>query len=236
MIGHASIPAGLHRPETKDTLSSPKNVGCDERCRPLISCCIPMRIAGRAKAEAATGDSCSRPATARRRMEVKSAEPQTHGERLELLAVVRGLEGLEQPSRVTLVTSSRYVSRGLTMACAIARQQLALGTARRDGADQESRSVAAVDGRCSISTASNAASSAEPSEGLKLGGRHSGAWGKAQRAPAGGRQRVRTKSKADQSRKAQNNVPRRLAGARFALPQAPARAARSSANCSIAAA
>ena len=35
------------------------------------------------------------------------------GERLELLALVRGLEALNQPSRVTLITSSRYVSHGL---------------------------------------------------------------------------------------------------------------------------
>jgi len=34
-------------------------------------------------------------------------------ERLELLALVRGLEALDQPSKVTLVTSSRYVSRGI---------------------------------------------------------------------------------------------------------------------------
>lgn len=34
-------------------------------------------------------------------------------ERLELLAVVRGLEALEEPAKVTLVTKSRYVSRGL---------------------------------------------------------------------------------------------------------------------------
>lgn len=34
-------------------------------------------------------------------------------ERLELLSVIRGLEALEQPSRVTLVTRSRYVSRGI---------------------------------------------------------------------------------------------------------------------------
>ena len=34
-------------------------------------------------------------------------------ERLELLAVVRGLEALDQPSRVTLLTSSRSVTRGL---------------------------------------------------------------------------------------------------------------------------
>ncbi len=40
-------------------------------------------------------------------------EPETGGERLELLAVVRGLEALDQPSRVTLVTPSRYVSRGI---------------------------------------------------------------------------------------------------------------------------
>lgn len=40
-------------------------------------------------------------------------EPQVGGDRLELLALVRGLEALDQPSRVTLVTSSRYVSRGI---------------------------------------------------------------------------------------------------------------------------
>jgi ribonuclease HI len=33
--------------------------------------------------------------------------------RLELLAVVRGLEALDQPSRVTLLTPSRYVAHGL---------------------------------------------------------------------------------------------------------------------------
>lgn len=40
-------------------------------------------------------------------------EPGTRTDRLELLAVVRGLEALDQPSRVTLVTRSRYVSRGI---------------------------------------------------------------------------------------------------------------------------
>jgi ribonuclease HI len=34
-------------------------------------------------------------------------------ERLELLAVVRGMEAIPQPAKVTLITSSRYVSRGL---------------------------------------------------------------------------------------------------------------------------
>jgi ribonuclease HI len=46
--------------------------------------------------------------------EAADAEPSAQGERLELLAVVRGLEALEQPSRVTLVTPSKYVNRGLT--------------------------------------------------------------------------------------------------------------------------
>lgn len=48
-----------------------------------------------------------------RKMEAADAEPEHAGERLELLAVVRGLEALEQPSRVTLVTPSRYVVHGL---------------------------------------------------------------------------------------------------------------------------
>jgi len=34
-------------------------------------------------------------------------------ERCELLAVVRGLEALDEPSRVSLITPSRYVSHGL---------------------------------------------------------------------------------------------------------------------------
>ena len=47
------------------------------------------------------------------KVEAHDAEPAASGERLELLAIVRGLEALDQPSRVTLVTSSRYVSRGM---------------------------------------------------------------------------------------------------------------------------
>ncbi len=45
--------------------------------------------------------------------EAADAEANIPGDRLELLAVVRGLEALEQPSRVTLVTPSKYVNRGL---------------------------------------------------------------------------------------------------------------------------
>ena len=39
-------------------------------------------------------------------------EPDVRGERLDLLVVVRGLEALDQPSHVTLVTSSAYVWKG----------------------------------------------------------------------------------------------------------------------------
>ena len=42
-----------------------------------------------------------------------SDEDEGSAERLELLAVVRGLEAIPEPAKVTLVTSSRYVSRGL---------------------------------------------------------------------------------------------------------------------------
>ncbi|NUQ63774.1 MAG: hypothetical protein HUU20_14960 [Pirellulales bacterium] len=46
-------------------------------------------------------------------VEADELEPGVCGERLELLAVVRGLEALDQPSRVTLVTSSAYVREGI---------------------------------------------------------------------------------------------------------------------------
>lgn len=46
------------------------------------------------------------------RFEAADEEESADGDRLALLAVVRGLEALDQRSRVTLVTSSRYVNRG----------------------------------------------------------------------------------------------------------------------------
>ncbi len=48
------------------------------------------------------------------KLEIVDTEPDVRGERLELLAVVRGLEALDEPARVTLVTPSRYVSRGIS--------------------------------------------------------------------------------------------------------------------------
>ena len=47
------------------------------------------------------------------RIEADDIEPGVFGERLNLLAVVRGIEALEQPSNVTLITPSKYVGRGI---------------------------------------------------------------------------------------------------------------------------
>jgi len=47
------------------------------------------------------------------KIEAADSEPSDHPDRTALLAVMRGLEALDQPSRVTLITTSRYVARGL---------------------------------------------------------------------------------------------------------------------------
>ena len=47
------------------------------------------------------------------RLMAEDVEPGICGERLELLTIVRGLESLEQPSRVTLMTASPYVREGV---------------------------------------------------------------------------------------------------------------------------
>jgi ribonuclease HI len=46
-------------------------------------------------------------------LEAEDAESEVSRDRLELLAIVRGLEALEGPSSVTIITSSRYIQRGL---------------------------------------------------------------------------------------------------------------------------
>ncbi len=46
-------------------------------------------------------------------LEAADEEPASSSERLELLAIIRGLEALDQPSRVTLVSVSRNVQEGL---------------------------------------------------------------------------------------------------------------------------
>jgi ribonuclease HI len=47
------------------------------------------------------------------RFEAADVEPGVQGDRLDLLTVVRALESLDQPSRVTVVGSSRYVRHGM---------------------------------------------------------------------------------------------------------------------------
>jgi ribonuclease HI len=46
-------------------------------------------------------------------IEVADVEPDVWGERLDLLTVVRALESLDHPSRVTLVGCTRYVEQGI---------------------------------------------------------------------------------------------------------------------------
>jgi ribonuclease HI len=46
-------------------------------------------------------------------LEAADDEPCTWGDRLELLTVVRGLEALDEPARVTLVSCSPYVRQGI---------------------------------------------------------------------------------------------------------------------------
>src|SRR3989339_799225 len=47
------------------------------------------------------------------RLEAEDIEPDIQGERLELLAVIRGLQAIDQPSRVTLMTPSKLVREGV---------------------------------------------------------------------------------------------------------------------------
>jgi ribonuclease HI len=54
-----------------------------------------------------------RPVGSSEAIEVADAEPDVWGERLDLLTVVRALEWLDQPSRVTLVGCTRYVEQGI---------------------------------------------------------------------------------------------------------------------------
>ena len=54
-----------------------------------------------------------RRANGSKQFEVADFEPSARGERLDLLTVVRGLEALDQPSRVTLVGCSPYVWQGM---------------------------------------------------------------------------------------------------------------------------
>jgi ribonuclease HI len=54
-----------------------------------------------------------RPTDGQEPIEVADIEPDVWGERLDLLTVVRALESLDQPSRVTVVQCTRYVQQGI---------------------------------------------------------------------------------------------------------------------------
>jgi ribonuclease HI len=58
------------------------------------------------------------PLGAGERVAANDAEPNVSGNRLELLAVLRGIEALTEPARVTLLTRSRYVRRGISIGLA----------------------------------------------------------------------------------------------------------------------
>lgn len=55
----------------------------------------------------------NRPGVETGRIEVSEREADVWGERLQLLAVVRGIESLDQPSKLTLITNSSLVSKRL---------------------------------------------------------------------------------------------------------------------------
>jgi ribonuclease HI len=46
-------------------------------------------------------------------LERSGAEPQTTNNRMEMMAVIRGLQSLKRPAHVELVTDSTYVGRGI---------------------------------------------------------------------------------------------------------------------------
>jgi len=46
--------------------------------------------------------------------ELWGGEPETTNNRMELMAVIRGLEALKRPSRVIVTTDSQYVKNGIT--------------------------------------------------------------------------------------------------------------------------
>jgi ribonuclease HI len=54
-----------------------------------------------------------RPTDGSAAFEVADVEPDVWGERLDLLTVVRALESLDRPSRVTLIGCTRYVEQGI---------------------------------------------------------------------------------------------------------------------------
>ena len=76
------------------------------------------------------------------RIVAADAEADADGMRLALLAVVRGLEALDAPSRVTLLVANRFVRRGFDAISPNGKNAAGVGTLRTPGADPRPRSVA----------------------------------------------------------------------------------------------
>lgn len=51
---------------------------------------------------------------AKKEKEISGYRPHTTNNRMELIAVIKGLEALKRPSRVRIVTDSNYVFKGIT--------------------------------------------------------------------------------------------------------------------------
>ena len=80
---------------------------------PAKSSCSPTARAAAIPGPAAGPSSCGIPPRARKSKR-SGGERETTNNRMELTAVVRGLEALKQPSHVKLMTDSVYVGKGLS--------------------------------------------------------------------------------------------------------------------------
>jgi ribonuclease HI len=72
-----------------------------------VPCARSQSAAGRWRfvLQTAAGETC---------LEAEDEESESSAERLQLLAIVRGLESLDEPSRVTLVSAGRSISRAFS--------------------------------------------------------------------------------------------------------------------------
>ena len=77
--------------------------------RSLTICCWTLRD----DAEAGRCRFVLRNSDGSQRLEAEASEPGVTGERLALLSIVRGLEALDNPSKVLLVTPCSYVREGI---------------------------------------------------------------------------------------------------------------------------
>ena len=106
------------------------NAACSNlRCRKFI--CLPMADAAAIPGPGGWAFILRHPASGKE-MEHAGGEALTTNNRMELLAVIKGLEALKRTSRVDLFTDSEYVRQGLVaMDAQVESQRLATQIARR---------------------------------------------------------------------------------------------------------